>query len=163
MGMGLDTVTALFSEMQKIAEDVYVTTPDRASGRQGQHRARADLRIYRRDYVPATREYVEKQHKSGNIGRLLGGSVLGAAGLLAGRAYAKKKGVYPIAAPFIGGLAGASLGSEVGGSIAEELADQAYLKSKGIKPTMLGLGGGKFTRKATKKYLAKEYWKRLDE
>ena len=163
MGMALDTVTALFNEMQKIAEDVYVTTPDRTSGRQAQHRARADLRRYRRDYVPPTREYVEGQHRQGNVGRLVGGTILGSLGALAGRAYAKKTGTYNLAAPILGGLAGAAGGSELGGSILEELEDQKYLRSKGIKPTMFGFGGGKFTRKATKKYLAKEYWKRPDE
>lgn len=156
-------MVGFFDELEKIAEDVYVTTPDRFSGRRAQHRARADLRRYRRDYVPPTREYVEGQHKNEVRGRLLGGSALGTAGALLGRAYAKKKGAYPLFAPFVGGMAGAALGSEVGGSIAEELSDRAYLRSKGIKPTMFGLGGGEYTRKATKKYLAKEYWKRPDE
>jgi hypothetical protein len=78
---------------------------------------------------------------------------LAGAGIGAGGGAAIGAGIGGKRGAVIGTLIGGALGAKIGDTHGILKANKDYLAKKGITPTMLGLGRGRFTREAAEKYL----------
>jgi hypothetical protein len=87
-------------------------------------------------------ERVTKGLKGAIVGAGAGGLSGAAAGIVGGNAT-------------LGALIGAAVGATIGQSAGLAMADNEYLRKKGIEPKFGGLLGNRFSREAAKKYLKK--------
>lgn len=137
------------------ADDKYSVKPGYFAGHKAQMRALSGRDAKQGAGLLADPTLIGNRQIGGLKGGLLGGGLGAGIGTLAGGAASLlSRGKIR---PDVGTLSGAALGS-VGGAVIGQSAgmydaDKRFLAERGIKPTMLGMGRGRFTPEAAQKYL----------
>lgn len=145
-------------EIAKLAakkDDKYSVKPGYLAGQKAQMRALSGSDANKGAGLLADPTLIGNRQIGGLKGGLLGGGIGAGIGTLAGGAASLlSRGKIRPDAGVLGGAAIGGLGGALVGQTAGMYdADKRFLAERGVRPTMLGMGRGRFTPEAAQKYL----------